>query len=241
MSTSPRDRIIVALDTDADGARELAAALEGSVRWLKVGMTLFYQAGPSIVAELRERGYDVFLDLKLHDIPHQVRGAAESVSRLGVQMLTVHASGGVPMVTAAVEGAAEGAAAAGLPSPAVIGVTVLTSMSDYVLRSVGVERTAAEQVPLLGDVVRDAGAAGCVCSPQEARLMRELLGSDALVVTPGVRPAGADAGDQSRVATPASAIASGASHLVIGRPITEAPDPRDAVERVVSEMEGPRA
>ncbi|HET6351869.1 MAG TPA: orotidine-5'-phosphate decarboxylase [Coriobacteriia bacterium] len=241
MSTSPRERIIVALDTDAAGARELARALAGSVRWLKVGMTLFYQAGPAIVTELREQGFDVFLDLKLHDIPHQVRGAAESVSRLGVQMLTVHASGGAPMVAAAVEGAAEGAAVAGLPSPAVIGVTVLTSMSDDVLHSVGINRVAAEQVPLLGGVVRDAGAAGCVCSPQEAHLMRELLGPDALVVTPGVRPAGADVGDQSRVATPAAAIASGASHLVIGRPITEASDPREAVERIVSEMEGPNA
>ncbi len=238
MSLSARDRIIVALDTDEPGAYALADALQGSVRWLKVGMTLFYQAGPGVVLALRERGFDVFLDLKLHDIPHQVRGAAASVGRLGVQMLTVHASGGAPMVAAAVEGAAEGAAAAGLPAPAVIGVTVLTSMDDEVLRSVGVERSAAEQVPLLGGVVREAKAAGCVCSPQEAHVMRELLGPEALVVTPGVRPAGADAGDQSRVATPASAIASGATHLVIGRPVTEAVDPREEVDNIVSEMEG---
>lgn len=238
MTAAARDRIIVALDTDEAGALVLADALQGTVRWLKVGMTLFYQCGPSIVSELRERGFDIFLDLKLHDIPHQVRGAAEAVSGLGVQMLTVHASGGAHMIAAAVEGAEAGARAAALPAPAVIAVTVLTSMSDEVLESVGVDRAAAEQVPLLGHVARSANASGVVCSPQEAAAMRGLLGADALVVTPGVRPTWADAGDQSRISTPADALSSGASHLVIGRPVTGAADPAAAAQRIIDEIEG---
>ncbi len=238
VSITARDRLIVALDLDADGALALARSLQGHVRWLKVGMTLYYACGPRIIAELRELGFDIFLDLKLHDIPHQVSGAAETLARLGVQMLTVHASGGAPMVAAAVEGARRGAQAAGVPVPAVIAVTVLTSMDDATLATLGVERSAAEQVTLLARASALGVADGVVCSPEEASRMRDLLGADALVVTPGVRPAGADVGDQSRVATPAAALGAGASHLVIGRPITAASDPVAAVEKIISEMEG---
>lgn len=231
-----RSRIIVALDCDRDQALEIAEALKGRVGWLKVGMTLFYEAGPTIVSQLRDLGFDVFLDLKLHDIPHQVSGAAERIGRLGARMLTVHASGGSKMIAAAVEGARRGARAAGVEAPSVIAVTVLTSTDDAGLREIGISRTSAEQVALLGAVTRDAGAAGVVCSPKEAAAMREVLGPDALVVTPGVRPVWAATGDQSRIATPADALASGASHLVIGRPITDADDRAEAVERIVAEF-----
>lgn len=237
-SQDPRDRLIVALDTGPEDALRLARELAGTVVWVKVGMTLFYLAGPSIVAELRSMGFRVFLDLKLHDIPHQVRGAARSVASLGAAMLTVHASGGAEMIAQARAGAHEGAHAASVEPPAVIAVTVLTSMDDQGLHSVGVERGAAEQVGLLARQAADAGADGVVCSPLEAGAMRGLLGAEALIVTPGVRPSGGERGDQSRVATPADALAAGASHLVVGRPITEAADPRSAALSILKEMKG---
>jgi len=239
VQTLPADeRLIVALDMDGQDALALARELAGVVRWMKIGMTLFYQEGPSIVARVSELGFRVFLDLKLHDIPHQVEGAAHSVAGLGVQMLTVHAAGGAPMIEAAVRGAERGAAEAGVEVPAVVAVTVLTSMSDAALHAVGVDRPAHEQVPLLGRVARAGGAAGVVCSPHEAAAMRELFGEKAYVVTPGVRPAGSETGDQSRVATPAAALSAGASHLVVGRPISAAPAPIDAAKTIITEMEG---
>jgi orotidine-5'-phosphate decarboxylase len=236
-----RDRIIVALDQpDLEGALACARALSGHARWVKVGMTLFYREGPAAVAAMRELGFNVFVDLKLHDIPHQVEGAARSLGSLGVGMLTVHASGGAPMIEAAVRGARDGAAATGMPAPAVIAVTVLTSMDDETLRSVGVTDVVADQAIGLAALARTAGAAGVVCSPREAADMRALLGPTALVVTPGVRPAGADAGDQSRIATPAAAFAAGASHLVIGRPITGAADPAAAFEAIADDVQEPK-
>ncbi|MBA4370572.1 MAG: orotidine-5'-phosphate decarboxylase [Coriobacteriaceae bacterium] len=231
-------RIIIALDTDMPTALALAERLHGRARWLKVGMTLFYAEGPSTVARLREMGFDVFLDLKLHDIPHQVAGAASEIARLGVGMVSVHASGGSAMVRAAAEGLAEGAAKAGVACPKLLAVTVLTSMDAAALAEVGVPDPPAEQVLRLAHVARHGGADGVVCSPEEAARMRALLGADALVVTPGVRPAGSDAGDQARVATPRAAVAAGASHLVIGRPITAADNPVAAYERIVAEVSG---
>ena len=231
-------RIIVALD--APGSSEelaLADSLAGSARWMKVGMTLFYAAGPGVVAELRERGFEVFVDLKIHDIPHQARGAAASLAQLGCGLMTVHAAGGGAMVEAAVLGAAEGAASAGVPRPRVIAVTVLTSLDDDALTNTGVADNAGIQAARLASLAVRAGADGVVCSPQEAETMRALLGIDALVVTPGVRPAWAGADDQARVATPRAALQAGASHLVIGRPITAAADPADAFARIVSEIE----
>lgn len=233
-----RDRLIVALDTDPKDAMALARSLQNEVAWVKVGMTLFYEAGPEIVARLAALGFRVFLDLKLHDIPHQVAGAAATLGRLGVGMLTVHASGGAEMVAAAVRGAAQGASEAEVPAPAVLAVTVLTSMDDDGLQSIGVRHAAAEQVPLLAHVARHAGASGVVCSAHEAAAMREILGEKAYVVTPGIRPAGSAAGDQSRVATPADALVAGASHLVVGRPITDAAVPAEAAAAIVREMEG---
>lgn len=232
-----RDSLIVALDMNEREALSVARSLRGSVSWIKVGMTLFYQAGPDVVARMRELGFKVFLDLKLFDIPHQVAGAAESLGALGVDMLTVHASGGAPMVRAAVEGAARGAGTAGVTAPAVIAVTVLTSMDDEALSSVGVTEGSTVQVPRLGHIALEAGAAGVVCSPREAAAMRSLLGEQALVVTPGVRPSGADAGDQARIATPTAALRAGASHLVIGRPITTAAVPAEAARAIADEIE----
>lgn len=234
-----RDGIIVALDVGSGHeALSLARQLQGHARWLKVGMTLFYTEGPSVVHAMRDMGFDVFVDLKLHDIPHQVEGAAASLASLGAGMLTVHAAGGESMVRAAVEGSVRGAASAAMRPPSVIAVTVLTSADDAVLASVGIDRTASEQVGVLGTVAQRAGAAGVVCSPLEAREMRSLWGPKALVVTPGVRPAGSSVGDQMRVMTPAAAFREGASHIVVGRPITGADDPAAAFESIVVGLEG---
>ena len=231
---SAADRIIVALDMPtAAEALAMVDRLAGAARWVKVGMTLFYAEGPGVVAQVRERGLDVFVDLKIHDIPHQARGAAASLARLGCGLMTVHAGGGAAMVAAAVQGAAE----AGLPRPAVIAVTVLTSLDDAALRETGVEDGAAGQAARLATLATLAGADGIVCSPRETAAMRGLLGPDAHIVTPGVRPEWASADDQARVATPRDALAAGASHLVIGRPITGADDPEDAFRRIISEIE----
>lgn len=229
------ERIIVAIDTgDADEALELARVLVGRATWLKIGMTLFYAAGPELVRRMREMGFQVFVDLKLHDIPHQVEGAARSLGALGAGIITVHASGGEAMMSAALKGARAGALKAGVEPPKVIAVTVLTSTDDAMLASIGVSHTAAAQVRRLGGLALAAGVDGVVCSPLEAAEMRALLGEDALVVTPGVRPAGGELGDQSRVSTPAEALKAGASHLVIGRPITEADAPTDAFDAIAA-------
>jgi orotidine-5'-phosphate decarboxylase len=229
--------IIVALDCDAAEALELAHSLRGRVAWLKVGMTLYYARGPEIVAHLSELGFGIFVDLKLHDIPHQVAGAAAEIAKLGVGMFTVHASGGREMMRVAVESSRRAAEEVGVPAPAVLAVTVLTSIGDADLAEVGVTLRAADQVALLGRLAREAGVDGVVCSPREAALMREVFGEEALIVTPGVRPAWSEVSDQARIATPAAALAAGASHLVIGRPITSAQHPARAVDRVVSEIE----
>ena len=232
-----RENIIVALDQpDLESALACARALVGHATWVKVGMTLFYREGPAAVAALREMGFRVFVDLKLHDIPHQVEGAARSLGTLGAGMLTVHASGGAAMVEAAVRGAREGAEAAGVPAPAVIAVTVLTSMDAETLNSVGVADSPADQAVGLAALAKTAGADGVVCSPREAADLRALLGPHAFIVTPGVRPLGADAGDQSRIATPAAAFTAGASHIVIGRPVTGATDPAAAFEAIAADL-----
>lgn len=235
LDADARERVIVALDCDRDEALDLASALAGHARWLKVGMTLYYSEGPSIVREFKERGFNVFLDLKFHDIPHQVRGAARSAALAGADLLSVHGSGAGAMLAACREGADEAAEVRG-ERPRLVAITVLTSMDAASLAQIGIGCPVAEQVDRLARLAADNGIDGVVCSPQEAERMRGLLGSDALVVTPGVRPAGAELGDQSRVATPAQAIAAGASHIVVGRPITGAPDPVAAYEAIVAEL-----
>jgi orotidine-5'-phosphate decarboxylase len=231
-----RDRLIVALDmSEPAHALGTAKRLRGVVPQVKVGLTLFATSGPGIVDRLREYGFDVFVDLKLHDIPHQVRGATAELTCLGASMITVHASGGAEMVAAAVQGADEGAVRYKMPRPKVLAVTVLTSMSAEQLAATGVLDSPAEQVRRLAQLSMGAGADGVVCSPEEAEEMRALLGPDALIITPGVRPEWAERGDQTRVATPAAAIAAGADFIVIGRPVTEAEDPAAAVERIIAE------
>lgn len=228
----------MALDLpERDAALAVARDLKGRCGWVKVGMTLYDGAGPDIVRELRALGFKVFVDLKLHDIPHQVRGACGVLVRQGANLFTVHASGGRAMLEAAASATAAAAERFGVPRPAVIAVTVLTSLDDAALAEMGFSQSAGEHVAALAALARDAGVDGVVCSPAEAAGMRALLGPEALVVTPGVRPSGAETGDQSRVATPAEAIAAGASHLVVGRPVTEAPSPGAAADAIVAEIE----
>lgn len=231
-----KDSLIVALDTDVHTTLSIAHSLQGRVRWLKVGMTLYYLEGPKIVATLHEMGFNIFLDLKLHDIPHQVEGAARSVASLGVGMMTVHAAGGQAMMEAAVQGARDGSAECGTIAPDILAVTVLTSMDEDVLASVGVGQSVSTQVDELTHLARKAGVQGVVCSPKEAARARTIMGPEALVVTPGVRPSWASTDDQARVATPAQAIESGASHLVVGRPITGAEEPSSAAMQILEEM-----
>lgn len=225
------DRVIVALDCPRAKALDLAVALQGKAKWLKIGMTLYYSEGPAIVEIFKLLGYKVFLDLKCHDIPHQVAGAAASAVEAGADMITMHAVGGVPMMEAA-QAAVDNAGC----DTATLAITVLTSMDAATLAATGVTRELTDQVKTLASCASEAGLSGVVASPQEAAMLRELLGPDALIVTPGVRPAGADLGDQSRVATPKAAFDAGASHIVVGRPITQAADPVAAFEAIVAEL-----
>ena len=240
MNTSDaRDRVMVALDCRSDEALRLASVLEGHAKWMKVGITLIYDEGPAIVMALKRRGFKVFVDAKFHDIPHQVECAVKSAALSGADLITVHGSGGEAMLRACRTGAEEAEEVVG-HRPLLAAISVLTSMDAEELRKVGVERPIAEQAAALALLAQRSGIDGVVCSPQEARAMRELLGPDALVVTPGVRPAGSALDDQSRVATPAQAIEAGASHIVVGRPITQAADPLAAFEAIVAELEGAR-
>lgn len=224
------ERIIVALDCDAHKAIEIAESLKGKATWLKVGMTLYYKEGPSIVKTFKDMGFKVFLDLKFFDIPHQVKGAAASACRSGADMITMHALGGSEMMQAAVEGVEE----LQLDTPPVtLAVTVLTSMNQDNLTQIGINREVKDQVRSLAQLAYDAGVSGVVASPLEASMLRDQLGPDAYIVTPGVRPLGSSKGDQSRVTTPEQAFKNGASHIVIGRPITEQDDPGKAFLEIV--------
>ncbi|MCL2631738.1 MAG: orotidine-5'-phosphate decarboxylase [Coriobacteriia bacterium] len=218
-------RVVVALDLDYDEAMRVARQLQGHASWMKVGMTLFYAEGPAIVSKLKDLGFKVFIDLKLFDIPHQVSGAAASLAALGADLITVHAIGGQSMLKAAVAGASEGAIYANVTAPKLLGITVVTSMSQDDLADIGVSRDLDEQVSELAALAMKAGLNGVVASPQELVRLRGELGNEALVVTPGIRPAGSDSNDQTRTATPAEAFDDGASYIVIGRPITAAADP----------------
>jgi orotidine-5'-phosphate decarboxylase len=227
-----RERLIVALDVpDAGAAQRLIDRLENTCRWFKVGLELFVAAGPSVVESLTKRGCSVFLDLKFHDIPNTVAGAVRSASQLGAKMLTLHAGGGTAMLAAA-RGAVEGLA----NPPQLLAVTVLTSMDQAQLDSVGIVRTPADHVELLAHAGLDAGIRGFVCSPEEGGRLRSLTGPEGVLVIPGIRPAGAAVGDQKRVATPAEALRQGASYLVVGRPITQADDPAAAASAILKEM-----
>ncbi len=224
------DRLIVALDfPDAKAALALVDRLEGAVRWFKVGLELYIAEGNWLVAELQRRGFSVFLDLKLHDIPNTVASAVRAAARLGVNMLTVHASGGPEMLAAAAESGDSGLT--------LLAVTVLTSMDAAQLEATGVRGSAAAQVERLATMAFAYGIRGFVCSPAEVTGLRRRLGSEPLLVIPGIRPEGAAIGDQRRIATPAAAMAAGASYLVVGRPITRAVDPGAAARAILAQMQ----
>lgn len=225
-------RIIVSLDFEArQEALALARALEPKHCRVKVGKELFTRCGPAVVEELCSLGFDVFLDLKFHDIPHTVARACTAAAALGVWMLNVHASGGRAMLEAARE-----AVAASGRQPLLVAVTVLTSLSAQDLHELGVAATPEEQVLRLAQLARAAGLDGVVCSAREAQQLRLVCGSDFALVTPGIRPAGAASGDQKRVVTPGDAVRAGSDYLVIGRPVTRAPDPLQALIAIEDEV-----
>ena len=205
-----RDRVIVALDCDIEEAFELADKLQGKATWMKIGMTLFYANGPAV---------------------------AYSAAASGADMMTMHTIGGVAMMSAAQKGAERAAAEYGFDVPITLGITVLTSMSQAALADTGVTRPMSEQVNVLAEQAKRSGISGVVASPQEAAMLSEVLGPEGYIVTPGVRPAGSALGDQSRVATPKQAFENGASHIVIGRPITQAVDPAAAFDAIVAELD----
>jgi orotidine-5'-phosphate decarboxylase len=224
-------RLIVALDyPSAPPALALADQLPGLCRWFKVGLELFVAEGPSIIGELRHRGFSVFLDLKLHDIPNTVAGAVRSAAALGAEFLTVHAAGGPAMLEAAAE------AAASVPNaPQLLAVTVLTSMDQLQLAAIGIDHSPENQVLRLADTASAAGINGFVASAEEAAALRYRFPAATLVI-PGIRPAGSASADQKRIASPAAALAAGATFLVVGRPITQASDPAAATRAILEEM-----
>lgn len=235
-STPVEEKIIIALDV---GTRAEALALAVGLpeaRIFKIGMELYTAEGPALLEDIAGLNKKAFLDLKYHDIPNTVAGAVRSAVRRGVHMLTLHASGGREMLSRAVEAARSEAAGTGGAAPLLLGVTVLTSLKDEQLQEVGCPAPVADQVLRLAGLAKESRLDGIVCSPHEIDIIKRELGRDFLVVTPGIRPAWAAAQDQKRVMTPAEAIRRGADYMVIGRPVTAAPSPRDAFALVVKEL-----
>ena len=233
------DKLLVALDVESGGrALELADKMTGIVGGFKVGSRLFTLEGPALVCELVARRARVFLDLKFHDIPNQVAQAVAAAVHTGAWMVDVHASGGLAMMEAAVKAGREAALQVGRPMPLVVGVTVLTSMSQDMLAETGVERPLLEQVVALAQLAKSAGLQGVVASPHEIKAIRQACGADFAIVTPGIRgaSAGGDMNDQMRTMGPAEAVRAGANYLVVGRPIIAAPDPRAAAHKIVEEL-----
>lgn len=229
----PRDRIILALDTpDTASALALIDAAGDDLRWAKVGLELFTAEGPPVVRAVRERGKRVFLDLKLHDIPNTVAGAVRSASALGAELLTLHAEGGPAMMRAAAE------ARDAVRGPKLLAVTVLTSLTGAEYPEVYADADVGRRVTAFARAAEAAGVDGVVCSPRELDVLRTAVRAGFLRVTPGIRPAGVDAQDQARIATPEAALAAGASHLVIGRAISGAQDPKAALAAIVASLGG---
>lgn len=238
MKEGAKQRLIFALDVDGFAeAENWVAQLQENVGLFKVGKQLFTRCGPAVVRMVRERGGEVFLDLKYHDIPNTVAKAAVEACKLGVKMFNVHALGGAEMMRKTVEEVDAYCAEAGIERPTMLAVTILTSATEETLRGVGIDRPVTEMVPRLARLAKDAGFDGVVASPKEVELIRAACGADFQIVTPGVRPSFAALDDQKRVTTPASAISAGATALVIGRPISAAADPLDAAGRILAEIE----
>lgn len=233
------NRLIVALDVE--GMQEVKALVEQigeSVCYYKVGMEMFYNVGTSVVTYLREQNKEIFLDLKLHDIPNTVAQGLAQLTKLGVSMLNVHAGGGYTMMKAASVAVAKAAEEAGIVRPKLIAVTVLTSIGSEDWEKLNYAVDIKDQVVALAKLAQSAGIDGVVASPREAKYIREACGEEFLIVTPGVRPQWAAVNDQNRIATPAGALSDGANHLVVGRPITKADNPKEAAERILNEMRG---
>lgn len=225
-------RLIVALDyADEAEALAMADALDPAQCRVKVGKQLFTRCGPPLMKSLQQRGFEIFLDLKFHDIPNTVAGGAQAAADLGAWMLTLHAGNGSKAMLAARKAVEEAGSQMHL-----VGVTVLTSLDDEQLAEVGVTDGAQEQVARLAALAAKCEMSGVVCSAQELALVRDILPADAITVTPGIRQQGEDAGDQTRTLTPAQAVAAGASYLVVGRPITRAPSPMQAVQNYLNEI-----
>jgi orotidine-5'-phosphate decarboxylase len=233
---SRMDQLLVALDVDtAADALALADRLRGVAGGFKIGNRLFTSHGPSFVSELVSHGDRVFLDLKFHDIPNTVAGAVAAATRLGVWMVNVHASGGLEMMRAARQAADSEAARLSRPAPLVIGVTMLTSLSQDSMATIGFSGSLPNQVERLAALAQSAGLDGVVASPQEIGLIRSACGAEFQIVTPGIRGAADNKGDQSRTLSAPEALSTGANYLVVGRPIIAAPDPRQAAESIVAE------
>ena len=220
---------------DAQSPHEVAPTLrklQGTVRWVKVGLEMFTACGPDSVREISDMGFDVFLDLKLHDIPNTVAKAVESAAKLPIRMLTLHTSGGREMMTWATRAQREHA-----PNLLLLGVTVLTSMSATTLKEIGLLDTPEQQVVRLGKLAVESGLSGLVCSPLEIRPLRAVLPMETALITPGIRPRNSEAGDQTRIMTPENAAKSGANYIVVGRPIFNAADPVAAAKMILSELQ----
>ncbi|NLC77537.1 MAG: orotidine-5'-phosphate decarboxylase [Clostridia bacterium] len=239
MSTA-KERLIVALDYDTMSEVEnLLSRLQGQVGYYKVGLQLFSRTGPQVINYLREQGEKVFADLKLHDIPNTVAKATRALTALGAGIIDVHVSGGTEMMKAAVRAAGEAAREYGVDRPYVIGVTVLTSLDQEALGELGLPQVEITRLAVnWAKLAQNAGLDGVVASPLEAKAIRAACGPDFLIVTPGIRPRQVAAHDQKRITTPAEAVALGASHLVVGRAITDAADPGQAARAILAEMEG---
>jgi orotidine-5'-phosphate decarboxylase len=232
-------RLMVALDfKSAEEARALIQRLEGIPCYMKVGMQLYYAAGPDFIRELKAAGYSVFLDLKLHDIPNTVRGGADSITRLGVDMFNIHGAGGIKMMQAAREGALHATAQDNsLTMPLIIAVTQLTSTDQHTLNDeIGISGSVEEAVLSYAGLAKQAGLEGVVASPLEVKAIKATYGGSFVTVTPGIRPAGSDVADQSRILTAGQAMEQGTDYIVVGRPITAAADPREALLSIVEEM-----
>lgn len=233
----PKDRLIVALDVDSEKrAIRLVDELKNDVKIFKVGSELFSSCGPNIINLIKKKGCEVFLDLKFHDIPNTAAKAAASVTRLGVFMFNVHSLGGYDMMKATAAAAKEAAENLKIERPKVLAVTILTSMDEKSLRMTGVDDNMKEEVLRLARLARETGLDGVVVSTDEAKLIRENLGGDFLIVTPGVRPRASAPGDQKRIATPKEAIEAGSDYIVVGRSVIEAEDPARAVSVILEEL-----